>query len=488
MILCKARQLSMGFGVRELFTIDRLDIEQGERIGIVGANGSGKTTLLRLLAGELTPDEGSVHRYCDVAFVRQLEDVQPDTATPSGAYGLAPPPDSAVQSGGERMRLRLSQALATNPMLLFADEPTANLDAEGCAVLEGMLYQVETVVIISHDRALLDAQCTTILALRDGVLHRYPGNYSDYHRQREQELQRAHDQYEAYTHERDRLQVAARQKMQQAAKMTKKPKGLSSSEAKMRSYMMLRKPDVKEKNAAKSAKAVEKRLERLQVHEKPRELPALRIDFELTDPPAGRFIAEAEGLRFAYGERVIFDDAAFQLPNRARIALIGQNGAGKTTLMNLLAQGHPDIRIPPKVRFGYFRQQLDDINPDKTVLENMLRDAVQSEGAVRSLLARLLFRGDDVFKPASVLSGGERVKLSLAMLLVRPCNVLLLDEPTNYLDLPSLEAVQALLADFEGTLLFTSHDRVFTQAVANAALHIGGGKATWHASFEGRQS
>lgn len=248
----------------------------------------------------------------------------------------------------------------------------------------------------------------------------------------------------------------------------------------MRSFMMHRKPDEKEKRMAQAAKAVEKRLDRLEVKEKPRELPAIRINFALTDPPMGRFIAEAEGLSFSYGDRVLFDAASFQLPRGAKITLTGKNGSGKTTLLNLLWQAHPAIRIAPKVRFGYFRQRMDDIDLRKSALENMMRDAVQPEGVARMLLARLLFRDDEVFKPAGVLSGGERIKLSLAMLLAKPCNVLLLDEPTNFLDMPSIEAVQALIQEYEGAVLFVSHDAMFSAAVATASLTIDKQKLIWN--------
>ena len=480
-MLIVGKQVCKFFGDQDLFTIPSLEIAQGDRIGIVGANGSGKTTLLRILAGELEPDAGSVKRYCDVAYIRQMENVQEEAeASVLGEFQVLPCADALVRSGGEDTRVKIAQALSHNPLLLFADEPTANLDADGCVLLQKKLDQVQTLVLVSHDRALLDAQCTSILELREGTLFPYPGNYTFYREQRKAEKERAYYEYAEYTRERARLEEVARDTREKAKGMTKGPKGISNSEAKMRSWMMTRKPDVKERRMAQTAKAVEKRIDRLQVKEKPRELPTIRMDFSRTDPPMGRFISTAEDLSFGYGGRLLLDSVSFQLPNQAKIAVTGKNGAGKTTLLNLLAQGHPAIRTAPKVRFGYFRQKMDDIDLCKSALDNMLRDSVQGEGVARTLLARLLFRGNDVFKPAGVLSGGERIKLSLAMLLTKPCNVLLLDEPTNYLDLPSIEAVQALLQEYEGTILFVSHDLAFAQAVATASMHIEGGKVVWN--------
>ncbi len=477
MLLLQARDLCKRYGNRELFTIPLLEIRRGDRVGVIGANGSGKTTLLDILAGETEPEKGTVLRLCAVAYIRQMgagSEVAEDSLL--GTFGIAALADATTRSGGEDTRVKIAQALSKNPALLFADEPTANLDSRGVELLARELRRVETLVIVSHDRTLLDEQCTVILELRDGKAQTYPGNFSAYRAWREAEKERAQFEYEEYAKERERLAQVAREKRQKAKSMTKNPKGMSNSEAKMRSLMMLRKPDVKEKNLAQAAKAVEKRLERLEVKERPKELPKMRLDFSLTDPPMGRCIARAENLSFAYGERAIFDGAAFELPSRARIALTGENGAGKTTLLRLIYEGHSSIWTAPKAHFGYFRQKMGDTDLEKSALDNVLRDAVQNEGAARSLLARLLFRGDDVYKPACVLSGGERIRLSLAMLLARPCNVLLLDEPTNYLDMPSIEAVQELLAEYEGTLLFVSHDSAFSQAVATASLNVFGGK------------
>ena len=214
----------------------------------------------------------------------------------------------------------------------------------------------------------------------------------------------------------------------------------------------------------------------MEVKEKPRELPMIRPDFQLTDPPQNRIILEAEHLSFTYPNgRIIFDDAVFRLFRGSRTAVIGPNGAGKTTLFRLIREGEL-IRSVPKARLGFFHQDLSGLKENETVLESVMRDSIQKEGAVRSILARLLFSARDIHKPVSVLSGGEKIRLCFARLFTSAANVLILDEPTNYLDIPSVEALEKLFSEYEGTMLFASHDEAFVNAIATDRLIIDGHK------------
>lgn len=232
-------------------------------------------------------------------------------------------------------------------------------------------------------------------------------------------------------------------------------------------------------------KALQSRLERLEVREKPRALPQVAMDFSLTHPPVSKTVVSGSRLQVAYGENRLLQNAAFTLPAGSKTALLGSNGAGKTTLMRRIAENGPGIRLAPGARPGFFRQELENLDLEKTVLENVMEDAVQSEGAMRGILARLLFRREDVYKKAGVLSGGERVKLSFARLLGSAANLLLLDEPTNFLDLPSVEALQSLVREYAGTVLFVSHDRAFTEHCATRLLRIENKKLV---TFEGTLS
>lgn len=219
-------------------------------------------------------------------------------------------------------------------------------------------------------------------------------------------------------------------------------------------------------------KTILSRLEQLEVKEKPQETAPVRIDFSLTDPPANREIVTGEGITFRYGKNLIFENTSFSLPKGSKTALVGPNGAGKTTLMDMIWSGAPGIRMVPKAKIGYFKQSLDTLDLSKTVLENVMETSVQSENTMRGILARLLIRREDVYKKAGVLSGGERVKLVFAKLFGSPANLLLLDEPTNFLDMPAIEALETMVKDYEGTVLFVSHDRAFADGCATRILRI----------------
>jgi len=307
------------------------------------------------------------------------------------------------------------------------------------------------------------------------------GNYSFYKRQAELKRRQAWEDYEQYTGERDRLNASLNDMRSRSKAMLKTPKRMGNSEARLHK----REGTERQEKVHNSQKALETRIEKLEVKEKPREAENVRIDFSLTDPPRNKIVIEANELDFSYGERAIFKDASFFVPGGSKTALIGPNGSGKTTLLNLIAGRQEGIRLAPKARIGYFYQGFENIDDDKTVLENTIYGSVQKELVVRLTLARLLIKRDDVLKPARVLSGGERIKLSFAMLFCSDCNVLLLDEPTNYLDMPSLEVLQTLLSEYEGTVLFVSHDRAFVETVATRLLIIENGPIT---AFEGTLS
>ena len=206
--------------------------------------------------------------------------------------------------------------------------------------------------------------------------------------------------------------------------------------------------------------------------EKPRELPRIRPDFRLTDPPQGRVILEAENISFCYpGGVEVFHEASMQLRRGDKAVLLGPNGAGKSTLFRLIQDGEI-FKKAPKARLGFFEQSLSGLDDKLTVLESVMAHSVQRETVARTILARLLFSARDMDKPVGVLSGGERNRLCFARLFVSAVNVLILDEPTNYLDLPSIEALEQMFREYEGTLLFASHDAAFVESIANRRLKI----------------
>lgn len=467
-ILLSANHIVRYFGEQKILEFEKLNVYEGDRIGIVGANGAGKTTLLNILSGELVPDEGTVTRAVPVNYFKQFRApaAQADLQK-CRELGLSGKLSRERLSGGEMTRLGLA-AMNPDSLLTFADEPTANLDAEGVEHCCRILEQHPTLLLVSHDRAVLDRLCTRIIEVRDGQLHFYTGNFTAYHKQREEAFQRQEFEYQQYRSEKARLEKAARQRSQASQSVRKAPSRMGNSEARLHK----RAAGEKMEKLDSARKTILSRLEQLEVKEKPQEAALVRIDFSLTDPPANREIATGSQITFGYGNNLIFENASFSLPKGSKTALIGPNGAGKTTLMELIHSGAPGIRLVPKAKIGYFRQSLDALDPDKTVLENVMETSVQSESTMRSILARLLIRREDVFKKAGVLSGGERVKLAFAKLFGSPANLLLLDEPTNFLDMPAIEALQKMVQDYEGTVLFVSHDRAFSDACATRILRI----------------
>lgn len=467
-ILLSANHIVRYFGEHKILEFEKLNVYEGDRIGIVGANGAGKTTLLNILSGELVPDEGTVTRAVPVNYFKQFR-APAAQADPQKCreLGLSGKLSREQLSGGEMTRLGLA-AMNPDSLLTFADEPTANLDTEGVEHCCRMLEQYPTLLLVSHDRAVLDRLCTRIIEVRDGQLHFYTGNFTAYHKQREEAFQRQEFEYQQYRSEKARLEKAARQRSQASQSVRKAPSRMGNSEARLHK----RAAGEKMEKLDSARKTILSRLEQLEVKEKPQEAALVRIDFSLTDPPANREIATGSQITFGYGNNLIFENASFSLPKGSKTALIGPNGAGKTTLMELIRSGASGIRLVPKAKIGYFRQSLDALDPDKTVLENVMETSVQSESTMRSILARLLIRREDVFKKAGVLSGGERVKLAFAKLFGSPANLLLLDEPTNFLDMPAIEALQKMVQDYEGTVLFVSHDRAFSDACATRILRI----------------
>lgn len=510
--LILAENIEMRFGEREVFRFDRMTVYAGEKIGLVGANGAGKTTLLRILAGEMEPMAGRVRIAGDVAFFRQFAEKQEGRFPEEDFWELSGKEvsDMGIQdkvweasvSGGEETRIRLAQMFSDDKAIIFLDEPTSNLDYKGIAVLKRKLAALETLVVVSHDRALLNEICTRIIEIEGGKLTEYDGGYDDYLEQKQAAVARQWTEYENYTAEKKRLEKVFQEKKEHARQIEKRPKNMSPREAGLRNFVSRHPKDAKARKMEKSAKNVRQRIDAMEVKERPRELPKIRPDFRLTDPPENRFVIRGEGISFAYeGGPELFRESSFQVANHSRVAIVGENGAGKTTLLHLIcaaarsgageeAEFLPvlsagEISVVPKARIGLFEQNLSTIDYERTVLENVMDVSIQQESVARTILSRLLFFEKDMKKPASVLSGGERIKLAFAKLFVSRVNLLILDEPTNYLDIPSIEALEAMFSEYEGTLVFVSHDEAFIRRVATDVLEVADGTIIHHDMLSG---
>lgn len=460
MTVMELNQLKKSIGSRELLHIAHLQVQDGQRIGLVGKNGEGKTTLLRVLNGEEMPDEGTVSVQGTSALLPQLK--RTDT----------------VKSGGEITAEYITEAIEAQPKLLLADEPTTNLDTSHVEWVEKELKRFNgALIVVSHDRQLLDAVCDTIWELESGNITVYTGNYSQYIEQKQRERQHQQTEYEKYKYKERQLTNALEQKKQKAVKATKAPKKVSPSEARItgaKPYFAK-----KQKKLNQGAKAIQTRLEKLEEVEKPKDHAPVKMDLPNERAFKDKIILRVEGLEGKIGDKRLWKPATFFVKGGDKIGIIGPNGSGKTTLLKrILEADEAGVYRSPAMKIGYFAQNLSVLNPEKTILKNVSQDSHQSETLIRTVLARLHFYQEDVHKPVSVLSGGERVKVSLAKLFVSDSNTLVLDEPTNYLDVYALEALEDLLREYEGTVLFVSHDRRFVSAIATRILSLEEGELT----------
>ena len=473
-LLIKAENIVHSYGEQTVLDFDKFYLYEGEKVGLVGVNGAGKSTLLKILSGELKATEGTVFRDCNPVYFEQFasdESYYETDYSEAGKMGVSEQIWQENVSGGEDTRIRLAKLFSNNQAVAFLDEPTSNLDFEGVNMLKKRLKEIDTMVIICHDRAVLNELCNRIVDLSFGKLQSYSGNYDEYVAQKEEQLKTKQNEYENYQAEKKRLQGVYLEKKIKAVKIEKKPKNISASEAKARAFIGNHKPEDKARNMEKSATNVLKRIEHMEVKEKPKVEPTARPDFRLTNPPKNPIVIRGEHVSFSYGDKVIFEDADFMIKNGSKVAILGGNGAGKTTLLEMINK-REEIYVVPGAKIGYAKQNMSQIDLNKTVLENVRRVSIQSESLSRIILARLLLSERDINKMAKDLSGGERMKLSFAMLFVSDVNLLILDEPTNYLDIPSVEALEKLLMEYEGTLVFTSHDKTFVERIATEKLII----------------
>jgi len=484
--------VTKAYGGRTLFSDAALAVVEGDRVGLVGPNGAGKSTLLRILLGEESADSGHV------AIARGVRTgVLPQESAPVGdetvldlALGHdagSPAGPAAIEivdgetmarakrilsglgfrstdferparelSGGWVMRAHLARLLVWQPELLMLDEPTNHLDLEALLWLQEYLKTYPgAVLLISHDREFLNQVCTHIVELRQARLFKYTGNYDSYLQQREATEQALLATAKAQQRRIDQLQEFVDRF---GAKNTK----ASQAQSKLKQIARLREEMVE-----------------VDTGDGP------TVGFRFPQPArSGLRVIRLEHVSFSYGQTRVYEDLNFEAERGQRIVLVGPNGAGKSTLLKLLAgvltpQSGSRV-LGHNVHAGYFAQyRLDTLNPARTVLEEAYDTRQRlTETAVRTVLGSFLFRGDDVFKRVSVLSGGEKSRLALVKLLLDPPTLLLMDEPTTHLDLGSVDALVEALRQFEGTLIFISHDVHFIRSIANHAVHVRAGRLT----------
>jgi ATPase subunit of ABC transporter with duplicated ATPase domains len=502
------------YGRRVLLVDASFQLNPGEKVGLVGPNGSGKTTVFRMIAGEEDPDAGelSIPKRTTVGYFRQdveamsgrpvldeaiagsgrlgdlhheLIDIERAMGDPArandmdailarfgevqheyqerGGYELEARArevlhglgledrqidgDVGELSGGWKMRVAMAKVLLGKPDVLLMDEPTNHLDIESILWLEHFIKDTRSAVLLTcHDKDFMNRVVDRVVEIDGGELISYSGNYDYYAKER---LLREAQREAAYSRQQAMLQKEQR---------------------------------FIERFATHAAKAAQvqsrvKKLEKIDTIELPRRRKLVNFDFR-TPPRSGDDVAMLSSVVKRYGDRAIYDGFDLTIRRGERWCVMGRNGAGKTTLLKMvsgaLAPDAGTVRLGASLQMGYFAQQsLDLLDPDKTLFEQMQHDfPLETQGTLRALLGAFQFSGDDVDKPVRALSGGEKSRLVIARMLLNPPNFLVLDEPTNHLDLETKEMLVAALANFEGTMLFVSHDRTFLRGLSNRVLEL----------------
>jgi len=478
----------LAYGDRPLLDGAQLSVRAGERVGLIGRNGTGKSSLLRVIAGQAQLDDGEIQRRDSMrtTFVEQ-EPILPESPTlresllaraalePNAAeqhadererwrmearltefmqrFDLDPERAPATSSGGERKRAALALALSLQPDVLLLDEPTNHLDINTIRWLEGVLNaRSSTMVIISHDRHFLNSVCTHMADLDYGTIRVYPGGYDDY--------------MIASTQARERLLSQNAKAKDRIAELEEFVRRFRANKSKAR-------------QATSRARAIEK-IKVEDIKPSSRQNPYIRFDLD-GKSRLHRQAVEMSGVAKSF-DKPLFEDMSMLLEAGQRLAIIGPNGAGKTSLLRTLAgEIEPDdgtVKWAEKAALGYYPQdQSDEFDSDLTVLEWMQQwaGADDDDQAVRSVLGKLLFSGDDAAKPVRVLSGGERGRMLFGKLMLQRPNVLLMDEPTNHMDMESIESLNLGLERYSGTLIFVSHDRQFVSSLATQIIEFAPG-------------
>ena len=470
MLIIECNNIEKYYGDRLILEIDNLNIYSEDRIGVVGINGAGKTTLINILSKKTQPDQGWVKLMGNAEYISQLD--EPEVCEISNEiaskFGVARSWNENM-SGGEKTRFKLAKALDNDSMIIFADEPTCNMDIDGIELMEKKLMEYKgALVIISHDRSFLDKLCNKIIEVEKGRLKIYEGNYSDYSKQKLHNKQREKFEYEEYIREKKRIEGAILGTKQRINNIKGPPKRMGNSEARLHKMGGQK----AKANLDRKVKNLKKRIEHLEVKEKPNKTANIKIDIMDSDKIYSRIIIEGQNINKSFGSKIIFKDAEFTVYNGSKLALIGPNGCGKSTLVKMIIDGDNSIKLSKGAKIGYFSQDMSILKGSLSIIENVMESCIYSENFARLLLARLLFKGSDIYKKVEVLSGGEQIKVSFAKVLLQDINLLILDEPTNYLDINSLEVLEDTLKEYDRTLLFVSHDRSLISKVADHIMTI----------------
>lgn len=477
MTLIKLDKVKKYYGDRLILDIDNLEINEGDRIGIVGENGAGKTTLIKVILGNTEIDEGNVFLDCNYSYIGQTEEYHGD-CTDGKIKSLLGTPDkyNSFLSGGEKVKINITKALSSNSNLLIADEPTSNLDAKTIKTIEKLIGEYKGgLLLVSHDRDFLNSLCNTILEVSHGKVKLYKGNYSKYIELKNEEESFKKKEYEEYLNEKKRLEKAIIGKETQRDSIRRTPKRMGNSEARL-----FKMGDQKsKKHLDGNIKALKSRIKHLDVKEKPVENKDIIIKIVKGSEMPSKTVIEVRDFNLYVTNKLLAENINLKIKNRKKAALIGENGCGKTSLVREIIKNTSDnIKLSNHISIGYFDQNQEILNKDKTILKNIKESSSLDESIIRINLNNFGFAGDDVFKKVSILSSGEKVKVALCKIILSDNNTLILDEPTNFLDIKSIVALENALKNTEKTLLIISHDRHFISNVCDYIIEMKDNKIT----------
>lgn len=470
-LLIQAKDILVEYAEHKVLDINELKIYDHDRIGLVGANGAGKSTLLKVLLGEINPAGCKINRLGQFTYISQLDESESKEIKDfslTGKLGIEKL-DIQNMSGGEETRLKIAQAFSEHVHGIFADEPTCNLDYDGINFLAEKLKCFSgALLIVSHDRYFLDETVNRIWELKNGKITEYEGNYTDYLREKEEQHQSQAAKYDQFVKERNRLEKAVDEKRKQARKINKKQIGLprknSSEEAGRLGYS--RSIGSKQKTLYNAAKSMENRIAAMGDVKAPEIIRT--IHFHQSEALTLHHPYPVAGIEISkrFGDKVLFEKASFKIPLGAKAALTGINGTGKTTLIRMILSHEEGIWVSSKAVIGYFAQNGYKCRGKQEIMNFMKENCDYSTSEIRSALASMGFYENHISNNLSILSGGEIIKLLLVKMLLGHYNILLMDEPNNFLDLPAIEALEAMMKNYKGTILFISHDK---RLIKNAA-------------------
>ena len=476
-LILKAKNIYVEYTGREILSIDDLEIHACDRIGLIGGNGSGKTTLLHILSGKYTPPGCRIHRFGSTSLIPQAEGVRteesydPSLLSRLGVSGL----QYDTMSGGEITRMKIALALSQPLHALLADEPTCHLDREGIDLLINQLDSFNSaILIVSHDRYFLDKTVNKIWELKDAKITEYWGGYSEYLHQKQEEREYLAAEYVKYSEEKNRLKRAVSEKRSHAEKIDKKQIGVERKNAnELNASRGNQKPvGSKQQKLYSAAQNMEKRIEALGEVKPPEHIRSIRFRKNPALELHNKFPIIGENLHLRFGKHQIFENTGFIIPLGSKVALTGNNGSGKTSLMKMILEHSAGLTISPKVVMGYLSQLGYQVPPDRQVLSFMQENCDYQEYEIRSVLVSMGFKANDIHKNLRVLSGGEINKLLLSKMLLGRYNILLMDEPSNYLDIFSIEALEKMMKDYTGTILFITHDQRLIDNAADIVFEI----------------